>query len=176
MEGGKKGSWSRSGLLSHGRLSGLLEARLQEEELQEDFAALEKRLRFIAWWEEGYPGRLPSPGDRPAGLFVRGTLPARDRFTAAIVGARSCPELGRQTAGSGWPSVWRRLASGDQRPGLGIDGRPIRARWRQEGRRLRSWAAEPTGAIPGKTMDCSIKWKYREASCRNLCLGPAPFP
>ena len=98
MEGGKR-ELERSGLLSHGRLSGLLEARLREEELREDFAALEKRgLRFIAWWEEGYPGRLLPFGDRPAGLFVRGTLPAKDRFTAAIVGARSCTELGRQTA------------------------------------------------------------------------------
>ena len=95
----EKRELERSGLLSHGRLSGLLEARLREEELREDFAALEKRgLRFIAWWEEGYPGRLLPFRDRPAGLFVRGTLPAKDRFTAAIVGARSCTELGRQTA------------------------------------------------------------------------------
>ena len=95
----EKRELERSGLLSHGRLSELLEARLREEELREDFAALEKRgLRFIAWWEEGYPGRLLPFRDRPAGLFVRGTLPAKDRFTAAIVGARSCTELGRQTA------------------------------------------------------------------------------
>ena len=95
----EKRELERSGLLSHGRLSGLLEARLREEELREDFAGLEKRgLRFIAWWEEGYPGRLLPFRDRPAGLFVRGTLPAKDRFTAAIVGARSCTELGRQTA------------------------------------------------------------------------------
>ena len=46
----------------------------------------------------GIPGRLLPFRDRPAGLFVRGTLPAKDRFTAAIVGARSCTELGRQTA------------------------------------------------------------------------------
>lgn len=88
-----------SGLLSHGRLSGLLAARLREEEIREEFAGLEKRgLRFIAWWEEGYPRRLLPFRDRPAGLFVRGTLPAEDRFTAAIIGARGCTELGRQTA------------------------------------------------------------------------------
>lgn len=63
----EKRELERSGLLSHGRLSGLLEARLREEELREDFAALEKRgLRFIAWWEEGYPGRLLPFRDRPA--------------------------------------------------------------------------------------------------------------
>lgn len=89
----------RSGLLSPGRLSGLLAARPREEQLLEEFAGLEKRgLGFSAWWEEGYPGRLLPFRDRPAGLFVRGTLPAKDRFTAAIVGARSCTELGRQTA------------------------------------------------------------------------------
>ena len=115
----EKRELERSGLLSHGRLSGLLEARLREEELREDFAALEKRgLRFIAWWEEGYPGRLLPFRDRPAGLFVRGTLPAKDRFTAAIVGQNVRPAEGPEAARSwavrpqsGWPSVWRRLAS-----------------------------------------------------------------
>lgn len=96
----EKRELERSGLLSHGRLSGLLEARLREEELREDFAALEKRgLRFIAWWEEGYPGTAPSLQGPSGGADSSGEpFPAKDRFTAAIVGARSCTELGRQTA------------------------------------------------------------------------------
>lgn len=89
----------RSGLLSHGRLSGLLETRAREESIRRSFAAMEAGgLRFTAWWEEEYPKRLLPFADRPAGLFIRGTFPAEDRFTAAIIGARGCTELGLQTA------------------------------------------------------------------------------
>ena len=61
----EKRELERSGLLSHGRLSGLLEARLREEELREDFAALEK---------EG-SGLLPGGRrDTPDGSFPSGTV------------------------------------------------------------------------------------------------------
>ena len=57
----EKSELERSGLLSHGKLSGLLAARLREEELREDFAALEKRgLRFIAWRRDTPDGSFPS--------------------------------------------------------------------------------------------------------------------
>lgn len=113
----------RSGLLSPGRLSGLLAARPREEQLLEEFAGLEKRgLGFSAWWEEEYPRRLLPYKDCPAGLFIRGRLPAEDRFTVAIVGARTCTELGRQTA----ERLAFRLAEADIQVisglALGIDG------------------------------------------------------
>lgn len=66
-------------------------------------------IRFITVWDEEYPGRLLPLYDRPFALYVRGALPADDRPSAAIVGARACSGYGagqarrfaRELAGKG---------------------------------------------------------------------------
>lgn len=57
-----------------------------------------KNIRMITIEDREYPRRLRHIYDRPYCLFVKGTLPAEDKPSVAVVGARSCSEYGRQTA------------------------------------------------------------------------------
>ncbi|MBN2209185.1 MAG: DNA-protecting protein DprA [Candidatus Coatesbacteria bacterium] len=49
---------------------------------------------------QDYPENLRHIPDPPALLYVRGELEARDSFSIAIVGTRSCTHYGKQTAES----------------------------------------------------------------------------
>lgn len=69
-----------------------------EKALEEYGRLQEKGIRFVAFWEREYPGRLRSLYNSPAGLYVKGRLPEDGRPAAAIVGARSCSNYGRQAA------------------------------------------------------------------------------
>lgn len=55
-------------------------------------------IQFITPLDGAYPKRLKHLHDYPMGLFVKGRLPADDRPTAAIIGARACTSFGRQEA------------------------------------------------------------------------------
>ena len=52
-------------------------------------------IRFITMWDDDYPKRLSYYGDRPIALYVRGNLPAEEKRTAAVIGARACSCYGR---------------------------------------------------------------------------------
>ncbi|MCI8887052.1 MAG: DNA-protecting protein DprA [Hungatella sp.] len=69
-----------------------------EKALEEYGRLQEKGIRFVAFWEREYPRRLRSLYNSPAGLYVKGRLPEDSRPAAAIVGARSCSNYGRQAA------------------------------------------------------------------------------
>lgn len=60
---------------------------------------IRKHIRFITIDDTEYPERLRFLPDAPYGLFVKGMLPAEDKKTVAIVGARQCSEYGREIAG-----------------------------------------------------------------------------
>ena len=56
---------------------------------------LQKQIRYIPFYDAGYPQRLSHIPDRPFGIFVKGKLPDDDIKSIAIIGARDCSEYGR---------------------------------------------------------------------------------
>jgi DNA processing protein len=90
---------------------------------REEYRKLEEKgIRFITPSEEAYPGSLLHMYDYPMGLFVRGELPAADKPSAAIIGARNCTAYGKQAA----EYVGKELAKGGVQiisgMAAGIDG------------------------------------------------------
>lgn len=70
-------------------------ARTQDvEELYEQGQRL--GVRLVTWFDEAYPKRLKNLIKMPYGIYVKGKLPAEDRPTAAIVGARRCTPYGEE--------------------------------------------------------------------------------
>lgn len=91
--------------------------------IEEAYARLEKTgIRFACLGNASYPKRLAGIPDAPYGLYFRGKLPAEERLTVAIIGARGCSEYGRQMAdhfGSMLAMAGVQVISGMAR---GIDG------------------------------------------------------
>ena len=70
-----------------------------DKQLKAAYAHYQKSgYRFVYEGSRDYPKRLKSLFDRPAGLYYAGRLPADNRPTIAIVGARSCSGGGRSLA------------------------------------------------------------------------------
>lgn len=100
-------------------ITGKKEFSRQEEEY---YRLSEKGIRFITPLDADYPKRLYSVYDYPMGLYIKGELPAEDRATAAVIGARNCTAYGRETA----DYMGRELAAAGVQVisgmALGIDG------------------------------------------------------
>ena len=58
----------------------------------------ENGIQFTCLGNETYPKRLAQIPDAPYGLYFRGKLPADERLSVAIIGARNCSEYGRRMA------------------------------------------------------------------------------
>lgn len=87
-------------ILDDKKKKALGEWKNREEALRREYETLEKQgIQFVTILDQEYPKRLESFGDRPPGLFVKGSLPKEDSPSVAIVGARNCTEYGRQIAG-----------------------------------------------------------------------------
>lgn len=88
-----------SGLLKPKQLFHLSEGRKEFPRRLEEYGRLKERgIRMVACWEEEYPRRLLTVSGYPAALFFKGQLPAEDRPSLAIVGARGCSAYGEQLA------------------------------------------------------------------------------
>lgn len=113
----------------------------------------EAGIQFISCEDASYPKRLEQVGSRPYGLFFKGSLPAEDRKSIAVVGARLCTRGGREMA----EQLARRiaLAGGQVVSGAayGIDG-------------AAQWAALDAGgesfAVLGCGVDCCYPASHRE--------------
>lgn len=89
----------KSEILTSKQLENLLACQKREKKILEEYESLSnKGIRFVAYFENEYPGRLLEYHDRPAGLFVKGNLPEDGRPSVAIIGARNCTEYGKATA------------------------------------------------------------------------------
>ena len=90
----------KSGILTEKRTEVFLQSRRHEAEWKKEFSGLEqKRIRFITEWDPDYPTRFLPYKDRPAALYVKGSLPESEVPAVAIVGARACTEYGKEAAG-----------------------------------------------------------------------------
>ena len=65
---------------------------------QEYQMLLNKDIHFTFPGHADYPERLANIPDAPYGIYYRGRLPAQNKPSAAIIGARSCSEYGRHMA------------------------------------------------------------------------------
>lgn len=94
-----------------------------EEELDEDLQYYVQNKILLAFWQgETYPARLENIYNPPYGLFYRGNLPAWDKKSVGIVGARNCTYYGKITAeqiGQGLAAAGIVVISG---MAAGIDG------------------------------------------------------
>lgn len=71
----------------------------REEEIQNGLARLKaKKIRFVHPDSEEYPEKLRVIPDMPYGLYVKGSLPAEDKKSVAIIGARSSTRYGKEMA------------------------------------------------------------------------------
>lgn len=90
---------SRSGILSAKKIQNMLNYRKNETDYRREYENLERNhIRFIAYFDDDYPGRLEPFKDRPVGLFVKGKIPDDKIPSVAIVGARNCTQYGKQMA------------------------------------------------------------------------------
>jgi len=68
----------------------------QNWQLQEEYDRMTgKGICFLLKEDKDYPKRLQTIPDAPYGIFVKGQLPAEDKLSVAIIGARDCSEYGR---------------------------------------------------------------------------------
>lgn len=68
-------------------------------DLQREYDRMtDKGIRFILKEDAVYPKRLLHIPDAPFGVFVKGNLPAEDKMSVAIIGARDCSEYGSYVA------------------------------------------------------------------------------
>jgi DNA processing protein len=66
---------------------------------EQEVAALSRtEIQLLGWGEYGYPELLAQTYDPPPVLWVRGTLPPRDRLCVGIVGSRQATQAGRALA------------------------------------------------------------------------------
>ena len=90
----------KSGVLTERRAEVFQESRKHESAWRKEFAGLaQKNIRVIAECDPDYPTRFLPYKDRPAALFVKGSLPENEVPSVAIVGARACTEYGKEAAG-----------------------------------------------------------------------------
>ena len=100
----------------------VVEARKRVDPDKEMSGVEESGVRALTWHDEEYPPRLKEIYDKPAVLFVRGSLLPRDERSLAVVGTRKPTAYGREIA--------RQLVSDLSQTGLtivsglarGIDG------------------------------------------------------
>ncbi len=57
-----------------------------------------EKIRFLPCCHEEYPERLRRIYDPPFALYVKGSLPDKEKKSVAVVGARACSEYGRGVA------------------------------------------------------------------------------
>lgn len=88
----------KSKILSEKEIGAIIRAR-NIGSLDRDFEELNKKeIKFIPWFLQEFPGRLADIDDPPYALYVKGRLPAGERKTIAIVGARNCTPYGEKYA------------------------------------------------------------------------------
>ena len=108
----------KSGVLTERRAEVFLESRKYESVWRKEFAGLaQKNIRVIAECDPDYPTRFLPYKDRPAALFVKGSLPENEVPSVAIVGARACTEYRQastpgnsptpeSTSSAAWQPAW----------------------------------------------------------------------
>ncbi len=80
-------------------LEGWEKARLNKQELYEEFVGLRERgIIYISIEHELYPSPLKNLQDAPLGLWVKGDLPKPQTPSAAIIGSRGCTPYGKEIA------------------------------------------------------------------------------
>lgn len=76
----------------------IIEQRKKWDVNREYEELLKMKIRFIPYYSEEYPGRLKEVPGHPFALFAIGDLPADDKPSVAVIGARNCSQYGRMNA------------------------------------------------------------------------------
>ena len=82
----------------------------------------EKQIRLVLCEDADFPEKLKSIPDPPYGIFYKGMLPAEDKPSVAIIGARECSEYGRFVAEELGQYLGRRQIQVISGMARGIDG------------------------------------------------------
>jgi DNA processing protein len=84
--------------LDEGAIRSIIAERPNIDPSSEAEQVVKAGVRAITWHDDDYPRQLREVYDRPAVLFVRGTLLASDEWAVAVVGTRRVSVYGRQVA------------------------------------------------------------------------------
>lgn len=124
-----------------------------------------------------YPTRFLPYKDRPAALFVKGSLPENEVPSVAIVGARACTEYGKEAAGfyaGELANAGVNIISG---MAAGVDRLCPQRRHRAWKAHLRSLGLRGKRLLPtGKLQNFPCPWRKTAASSRSSSREPAPPP
>ncbi len=86
-------------IISHEQFAELTRVIRERDRILIDRKQKEERgIRFVSIEDPAYPKRLSEMPDPPLGVFFRGELPRDGLKSAAIIGARTCSEYGRNAA------------------------------------------------------------------------------
>lgn len=105
------------------------------------------KIAFITPFEKEYPERLRNIPDAPAGLYVRGRLPAEKNITVAVIGARDCSDYGRYVAEGLGAFLGRNGVTVVSGMARGIDG-------------ISQWAALEAGGTSIGVLGCGVDICY----------------
>lgn len=88
--------WSK--VLKPAQLEGMKTLKSNWKLLEEYSKLADKGIQFILREESDYPKRLSEIPDAPYAVFLKGNLPADNKMSVAIIGARDCSEYGSYVA------------------------------------------------------------------------------
>lgn len=88
----------RLGILKDQEIRALREAARTQDVFRLYEKGVQRGIRLIPCWGGEYPARLARYSGMPYALYALGGLPAADRPTAAVVGARQCTVYGEKMA------------------------------------------------------------------------------
>ena len=118
-------------------------------------------IRFVSREHPDYPARLRELQDAPCGLFFRGALPADDKPSVAIVGARNCSAYGNHVSYWFAKELARQgvqIVSGMAR---GIDGISHRGALAADGRTFAVLAGGVDRCYPEENRDIYMELEQR---------------
>lgn len=84
--------------LMHKDIACIIESKNTWDVSREWHALTQAGVRFVSQEQPDYPQQFLELADAPYGVYYRGSLPVREQFRVAIVGARMCSEYGRTIA------------------------------------------------------------------------------
>lgn len=106
-----------------------------------------KEITFITPLDNAYPEKLRNIPDMPAGLYIRGRLPADTDMTVAVIGARDCSDYGKYVAEGLGAFLGRNGVTVVSGMARGIDG-------------ISQWAALEAGGASVAVLGCGVDICY----------------
>lgn len=162
-----EGGWRQK--VTEKKIQAYRESRLKWNVEEAFERMLDRGIKMVSIWEEGYPAKLRKLHSPPMILYYLGTLPEESRCAVALIGARECSEYGAFVAKAFGEQLGRAGISIVSGLARGIDG---------IGQRAAHQAGGSTFAVLGCGVDIcypsSNQALYRDIQERGGVISPFP--